>query len=295
MKSMTFLFFTMIALLALGCNAENPICTDNFCAIGEVFPRSELDETQPFSEVDIDDSVIFATLIGGGTPVEVVPVEPAQPIQPPVETTDAVTLADIVADASSGGTRYVGQTVTIVAPVRFKFETVVALLTRSEKVSFFVGSPDDASILNALEEGRTYQFTVGITRIRPPTENSPRYAVSSDAKGSPIEVAPLETTVDAVVSDVAKGGTRFLGKTIEVRARVSFSVDNFPALSLSTNNPMVDWGVVASTGNEEKDKITLNPYKQGSLHTFTVLIYEIKPPEGLENQYRIRSSFIAGK
>ena len=40
-----------LLILTIGCNAENPICTDNFCAIGEVFPRSELD-TADFSEVD---------------------------------------------------------------------------------------------------------------------------------------------------------------------------------------------------------------------------------------------------
>ena len=65
----------------LGCSAENPICSTNFCAIGEVFPRSELEEGQAFSEVDIDDSVIFATLVG--TPIPDQPTTPAtQEIEP---------------------------------------------------------------------------------------------------------------------------------------------------------------------------------------------------------------------
>lgn len=108
MKLFTFSLFVIAVIFTIGCNAENPVCTTNFCAIGEIFPRSELENGQAFSEVDIDDSVIFATLVGGTTPVETNPV---------VQTTDTndVTIADIVADVASNGVNssYKDQTVTI--------------------------------------------------------------------------------------------------------------------------------------------------------------------------------------
>ena len=76
MRFFTFSLFVIAVIFTLGCSAENPICTTNFCAIGEVFPRSELEDGQAFSEVDIDDSMIFARLVGGTTPV---PVKTPQP------------------------------------------------------------------------------------------------------------------------------------------------------------------------------------------------------------------------
>ena len=80
MKFYTFsLILIAILIFSIGCHTENPICSTNFCAIGEVFPRSELEDGQAFSEVDIDDSVIFATLAGGDTPVKNAPVATTLP------------------------------------------------------------------------------------------------------------------------------------------------------------------------------------------------------------------------
>ena len=158
MKPFTFSLFVIAVIFTIGCNAENPVCTTNFCAIGEVFPRSELEDGQAFSEVDIDDSVIFATLIGG-TPIEATPIQP-----------DTTTFANIVADAAAGGTRYVGQTVTITAPIGYVLETAVSLVTKNELVNFYVKSPDAPEKLDALTIGKTYQFTLEITSIAPPDE-----------------------------------------------------------------------------------------------------------------------------
>lgn len=52
----------LICLVITGCDAQNPICSDNFCVVGEVFPRSELDTNQEFSEANVDDSKILAAL-----------------------------------------------------------------------------------------------------------------------------------------------------------------------------------------------------------------------------------------
>ena len=44
MRLFAFLLIVIAVVSILGCSAENPICSTNFCAIGEVFPRSELSE-----------------------------------------------------------------------------------------------------------------------------------------------------------------------------------------------------------------------------------------------------------
>jgi len=100
MRFFTFSLFVIAVIFTLSCSAENPICTTNFCAVGEVFPRSELEDGQAFSEVDIDDSVIFATLAGGTTPVKTTP-----PTLPP--GVESVELSTIVGDVAAGNTSYI--------------------------------------------------------------------------------------------------------------------------------------------------------------------------------------------
>ena len=94
----------MIVVL-FGCEAQNPICTDNFCVVGEVFPRSELDANQEFSKVEIDDSVIFATLATATltTPAEkTTPAEPAPTGATPGNGITKTTIASIVSDTLAG-------------------------------------------------------------------------------------------------------------------------------------------------------------------------------------------------
>ena len=98
MRFYIFLLIVIAVIFTLGCSAENPVCTTNFCAIGEVFPRSELEDGQAFSEVDIDDSVIFATLVGGTTPV---------PVKTPHPSTVGIDM--IVADVANKGEKYLGK------------------------------------------------------------------------------------------------------------------------------------------------------------------------------------------
>ena len=285
-----FLIYTVLIVLMamfLGCEAQNPVCTDNFCFVGEAFPRSELEAGQEFSEVNIDDSVIFATLITGTTPIETTPVvETPQP--------DTATFADIIADAGAGGTKYVDKTVTITAPVQFVLTTSVSLFTNNKPVRFFIRVGDN---LDIFQEGRTYQFDVHVTNIRPPNEISDNYAVWSDLDETkiPKTVPPINVDIKDVIDDVATGGTQYLGKTIKMRATVSFQIDNFIVISIVTNNPKVDWSITyLPDPNDPADKSRLNPYKIGNSHTFTVLIEGIEPPDFENNKYRIRSRFVEG-
>ena len=46
----------------LGCETINPLCTENYCVEGEIYPKSELRVGAKYGELPIDDAVIFATL-----------------------------------------------------------------------------------------------------------------------------------------------------------------------------------------------------------------------------------------
>ena len=284
---LTLLIFT------IGCNAENPICTTNFCAIGEVFPRSELD-TANFSEVDIDDSVIFATLVGVPTPVETIPPDPIQTA--PNTPVDSVALSDIVRNVANGGKKYIGETVTITAPVDFAFETFFTLYTNNDTVNFFVRSPDNPNKLTRFKEGLTYTLTVEITEISPPNETRDWYSIRSNIdRNAPIDnQSPMNVTVNQVVSNVASGGTRYLGKTIKVTATVKFSNADLAGtgLALATNNTNVSWAVIYT-----HDKTTLNAFRKKQSYTFTLFVHKIDPPDPLKQRdyYSVFCIFVSGR
>ena len=51
-------------LFSLGCETINPLCTDNYCVEGEIYPKSELRPGTKYGELPIDDASIFAALAG---------------------------------------------------------------------------------------------------------------------------------------------------------------------------------------------------------------------------------------
>ena len=77
----------LICLVIIGCDAQNPVCSDNFCVVGEVFPRSELDPNQEFSEANVDDSKILAALATTPQPATTQPE--TQPESDPTDLTTA--------------------------------------------------------------------------------------------------------------------------------------------------------------------------------------------------------------
>ena len=93
--------------------AQNPVCTDQLLLCRSIVSSALIFEAgQEFSEVDIDDSLIFATLIGT-TPIPT----PETDVEPEIETETGVTLADIVADVAAGNKTYAGKIITITASV----------------------------------------------------------------------------------------------------------------------------------------------------------------------------------
>ena len=64
MRHFIFSLVVTAVVFKFGCSTENPLCTDNFCVEGEIYPRSELAGGQEFSELAVDDAAVFATLAG---------------------------------------------------------------------------------------------------------------------------------------------------------------------------------------------------------------------------------------
>ena len=180
MKLFTFSLLVIAIVFTLGCSAENPICSTNFCAVGEVFPRAELGDRE-FSEVDIDDSVIFATLVGG-EPIETTPVVDAA-------AEDTVSLSDILADVGAGDTTYLDQTVTITGYVAYKNNGGDAMVVHtnadvadatSNGVVFWIKSFGNPQALNPYELNNKYEFTVTITTITKPKSGVEWHSIWSE-------------------------------------------------------------------------------------------------------------------
>ena len=285
MRLLTFSLIVIAVVFTLGCSAENPICSTNFCAMGEVFPRSELEAGTEFSEVDIDDSVILATLVGGATSVETTPVETI--------ADDAVTLADIVNDVAVNGVNstYKGQTVKITAPVRYVFaatetrNTGVTLATLNENISFFVNDNDEVDDLAHLGTGTTYTFRLLIENVQTSSSDAEKTNIWSNATNRPTK-ASIEienVTMAEIVADVAAGRKMYLGKTIRLNATVSFDLfKNAGFISLSTGNRNVSFSVFDIGAPEN-----LNAYSANISYTFILFIENVKEKEDTPGAYTI--------
>ena len=181
MKHITFSLFLILSVIFsfLGCEAQNPVCTDNFCFVGEAFPRSELEAGQEFSEVDIDDSVIFATLIGTPTPVETQPVEvnpqtqnPTNPTQATLEGANQTTIGAIVSNTVLGGNRFEGTIVEITAVVDLLDDENewLTLDTNNPNATFYVNAYGDlleGTFKTPFIEGNSYTLQLYIQEQEP--------------------------------------------------------------------------------------------------------------------------------
>ena len=266
MRLFTFSLIVIAVIFTLGCSAENPVCSTNFCAVGEIFPRSELEDGQAFSEADIDDTVIFATLAG----TMPTPVEP--------EPTSTVTFADIVADVAAGSRTYVGKTVSVTASVdedtsNFRTNDAITLQTNNDDVWFFVLSRNAPEKLQGYEKGQSYTFKVFIVDVDPPEPLSPEYDIWSYL---PLET--VSTTMNAIVADVASGGTTYLQKTVSIRATVRADTqvffdeeDDNETIALITNDENVTFFV----RNERYPPAELVQYEKDSTYDFKLFIYSI--------------------
>ena len=256
----TLLLIFVLFTTFFGCEAQNPVCSDNFCVVGEVFLRSDLEANQEFSEVDVDDSLILATLIG------------TTPVEPTVD--DPPTLESLVADVAAGGVRYAGKIITITAEVQsgassFTNNDAITLVTNNADVWFYVISRETPARLANYEQGKSYTFNLFIQEIEPPDEFFAQYAIWTH-----IPVERVTAEMNALVTDVIAGGKNYIDKIVEIQATVRDDSAFFAphdTITLDTNNDTVRFFVSNSTA----DAVILDAYEKGSTYPFTLFIRDI--------------------
>lgn len=169
--------FAMIAIF-LGCEAENPICTPNFCAVGEIFPRSELEPNQEFAEAPIDDAQLV-TLIGRTPETPTTPT----PETPDTSQFDDVQMPALVRNVINGGQRYNQQIIGITAEISH-FHVNQTYLKTNASVEFVIefSSSMDPMLKSyksaeKADPGKQHTFTLFIRGISPPDTGTDHYIV----------------------------------------------------------------------------------------------------------------------
>lgn len=164
-RKLTTLALFAILLLTAGCSTENPLCTDNFCVEGQIYPKDWLHGDEDYSELAIDDTALL-NAITGTTP-------------PPPRLSPAPTLSEIVAHVAAGGRDCLEQTYTLEGTVRIKFvdefSNFITLRTGHENVSFFISGGDNLDALVRYDEGQTYTFTIVVREVGRYREDDRKY------------------------------------------------------------------------------------------------------------------------
>ena len=158
MRYITFLLYTAAMVLIaifLGCSTENPLCSDNFCVEGDIFPRDHLFFDEEYSEVAVDETVLLNIITSTAPPIPAL--------------TNTPSLSNIVAHVAAGGRECLEQTYTITATVDFNLLAIggksMTLVTNNDDISFFITAYDDPDSLADYQVGETYTFTLFISGI----------------------------------------------------------------------------------------------------------------------------------
>lgn len=176
------LLIVFIAFVSAGCETENPLCTENFCVEGVVYPIDELDPDQSYDELEIDDELLLE-IIGknvGNIDITFVRTD---------EVEVAATMEEVVADVLNGRARYQGLAIIIDAVVSWRSADDLAItVVADDDVDFFIVSPGLEEPLSAdILVGTEYTFLIYIWDIERDYDNG-GYNIWSDLITDPVEV-----------------------------------------------------------------------------------------------------------
>lgn len=180
---MMTLFILYLFTTSLGCGTENPICSDNYCVTGEIFPKSELDPDTTYDEVRIDEATFLSMLANTQPPT---PTEtPAVVMDPPQP---GVTLKDIITNVGTGNKTYLNKTVTVTGFVVYRDKRGDALTLHTntsfidsakQPAVFWISSFGNPKALEAFSLKSRHTVTVTIYLIEPPKGTSTYYSIWS--------------------------------------------------------------------------------------------------------------------
>ena len=167
----------VLTTLYLGCTAENPVCSESFCVIGEIFPRTDLEDLEysEFSEVDVDDARIIAVLTG--TETLTTPEEPTRPRAVPSEPeVSRVNLEDIVINTLGGGRAYVGKIVYVKAKLQVPRLPGQQLRVRTgTSVRFYIDDSGNPARIEDPVKNWEYELVIRIKDISSPINDEENY------------------------------------------------------------------------------------------------------------------------
>ena len=234
-----------------------------------MFPRSELD-TANFSEVDIDDSVIFSTLIGTRLPEDA--TLPTTNVVPEGD----ITLSDIVSDVAAGGTQYTNKIVTIQGTIKSVFESGArTLITNNQNVSFYIINQTNPELLDSYKKGNTYTLTVFIDEIEPPEEQFNWYAIWSTL---PKDANVISVNFPSLVESLSSGNTEYLNRLVRFTATVKNPASIFTTtdtITVATNKDKVSFFV----RNRTFPPKIMNKYQRGQSYKMTVFVEKVAVSE----------------
>lgn len=184
MKSlMVLLILCFLFITTLGCGTENPICSDNFCVTGEIFPKNELDPDVTYDAVTVDESAVLTMFTN---------TQPPPHTKTPDVATDSpqpdVTLTDIISDVGKGNKTYLNKIVTVTGFVvyRDKKGDALTLHTNTSLVDsgkqpamFWIESFGNPEVLDAFPLRSRHTVTVTIYLIQPPEGTRTFYSIWS--------------------------------------------------------------------------------------------------------------------
>ena len=146
---------TVLIPMLLGCSTENPLCSDNFCVEGQIFPKDHLIFDEEYSEVAVDEVVLLNIVATARPPIPAL--------------TNTPSLSNIVAHVTAGGRDCLDQTYTITGIVDHNLIGIggksITLVSGNDDITFFISSYDDPELLQDYAVGEAYTFTTHIDSI----------------------------------------------------------------------------------------------------------------------------------
>ena len=239
MKLFTYSFLFIAVACVSGCSTENPLCTDNYCVEGEIYPRSELATGQAYSELAVDDAAFIAALTNA-TPLQ--PVEPA---------------AFVSASPAAGGEVAANGTITVTFDNAPADVTVSAgTVTVAGKTATVTGpfTPSALALTVTLADGnQTLNYTV-VTK-----------AVDSNA---PISIVDI-------ISDAQRHGanSQYNGQTLTLTAVVDWKNDEHTTIFVSDSADLEEFVFFLISARSTPS--AFRDYHIGGNYTFRVNIVRI--------------------
>ena len=287
-STVSVILILLPAALFFGCESENPVCTDNFCFLGEVFPREDLDTSRPYKLADVDDTAIFASLRERAdidVPLILDEIRDADLIQPEPPEPEEIKLKDIVEKVKRRQSHHiVGKTIRFQTRADAVFDESAVFRTsdKDEDVLIYAITPDFPQRLSVLNRGRFYNFIATIHKITPPSTSPDlnqhiygHWAIWVILETTPefVEGSIEEVSVRNLVRDVIFRRNKYVGNTIEITATViedSTELRSSQYIVLETDNRRIVWYLYNDSKRGE-----LFRYESGESYTFTMFIHSV--------------------